>query len=410
MAVSEVKRQAREEPNTHSLHITQQVLTAVDSETLVALPQEKSLKRSIQRVRREHQPALPRSLDEFDELPIRYREINGDNFLLFDNFDTNPHNRIMNFGTRDSINQMAASQTWFGDGTFECVARIITQLYVLLYEVQNNVLVGCFVLMKNRTEASYTILFEALRALLPEERRQDTRLFSSNFEIATTNAFAVTFPESSERYCFFHFGQSLWRKAQATGIAEQYAREDNEDIRSQFHCCLALAFVPAEEVRDAFLDLREAADQQLDALLDHIEDYYVMGRRRGRGRQAPRFSIDSWNVYERTCQGQARTNNNCEAWNRRWKALVGKSHPNIYSMLEKMQKEMQYSDAQRELIELGNAPPRKKAKYAQNDERLKNLADTYRQVIAHTGDPNPWRNGHLRYLRAVGHSARGIFD
>ena len=81
LAVSEVKRQAREEPNTHPLHITQQVLTAVDSETLVALPQEKSLKRSIQRVRREHQPALPRSLDEFDELPIRYREINGDNFF-----------------------------------------------------------------------------------------------------------------------------------------------------------------------------------------------------------------------------------------------------------------------------------------------------------------------------------------
>ena len=55
--------------------------------------------------------------------------------------------------------------------------------------------------------------------------------------------------------------------------------------------------------------------------------------------------------------------------------IVGKTHPSICAVLENMQKEVEYSATQRELVELGNPPARKKTKYAHNDERFQRLAE-----------------------------------
>ena len=99
----------------------------------------------------------------------------------------------------------------------------------------------------------------------------------------------------------------MWRKAQSSRIASLYV--ENEEVRAQFHSALALAFVPEDHVANAFMELRENADENLDDVLDLIEDYYILGRRRGRRRQAPRFPPAAWNVRERTLQGIPRTKN-----------------------------------------------------------------------------------------------------
>ena len=93
------------------------------------------------------------------------------------------------------------------------------------------------------------------------------------------------------------------------------------------------------------------ADERLYDILHLLKDNYIMGQRRGRGRAPPLHHIQSWNVYERTVQGIPRTNNTAEAWNRRWKVIVGKAYPDIIAMLEKMKKEVEYSVTQRELVE-----------------------------------------------------------
>ena len=409
-ALADIALQAREEPNTNPLILTQNLLSQVDSETAVALPKEKSLKRKIQRIRRENQPALPKTLEDLGELPANYREINGVDWLLFDNREDNMENRVMLFAGEGVINAMSQSDLWFGDGTFQSVPRIFGQLYVVHYEVEGNVFPGCYALMRNRTGQSYDILFSAIRNLLPDARKDGPAKFSSDFELATTNSFLSVFPRASESYCFFHFAQSLWRRAQAFGIAQHYKREDEQELRSQFHACLALAFVPPEHVVDAFQDLREAADHRLDDLLDLLEDYYVLGRRRGRGRRTPRYPIQSWNVHQQTIDGMPRTNNSAEAWNRRWNIVIGKSHPNIFKMLESLKKEEIYFASQRNLVDLGNPPPAKKAKYIESDLRLRRIAERFPEIIEVDGDPDPWRNKYLRYLRTIGHSARTIYD
>ena len=405
-----MKEQTRNDPNTNPIHLTQTLLTSVDSETAAALPQQKSLKRGIQRIKREHQPRLPVSLDELEEIPEQYRQTDGVQWLVFDNREEDAENRILIFAGNGVFADMAHSNIWFGDGTFECVPKIFAQLYVVHYSIDGNVFPGCYALMKNRTEHSYDILFTAIRALLPAAHQNGPTHFSRDFELASTNSFKRHFPLAIEQFCFFHFAQSMWRKAQAHGISAHYKREDEHELRSQFHACLALAFVPPQHVADAFNDLREVADQRLDDILDLLEDFYILGRRRGRGRRTPRYPITNWNVYQQTIDGLPRTNNSAEAWNRRWKILVGKSHPNIFTMLDKLRKEEQYIAAQRNLVALGNPPPAKKAKYSQNDDRLRRIVQRFQEIIASEGDADPWKNRYLKYLRAIGHSARGIFD
>ena len=90
-------------------------------------------------------------------------------------------------------------------------------------------------------------------------------------------------------------------------------------------------------------------------------------------------------------------------WNRWWKVTVGKAHPNIFAIMEKTKKKVEYSATQGELVELGN-PPAKKIKYVHNDERLHRLAEQFNQTIQNDGDQDPWKNKYLRYLRSIGHS------
>ena len=207
-------------------------------------------------------------------------------------------------------------ELWYGDGTFKSSPTIAAQLYTIHYQRHENTLPGVFAIMENRHQESYVVLFQALKNLLPRGRNSGPRMFSTDFELASSNAFGSVFLDSRPAFCFFHFSQSLWRKAQETGLAAAYGREENVEIRSQFHACLALAFAPVRRVPHAFTLLRDNAVEELDGVLDLLEDTYVLGRRRGRGRRAPRFPVDTWNVYERTLEGEARTNNSVEGWNR----------------------------------------------------------------------------------------------
>ena len=52
LLISTAKRRAGEEPNLNPMHVTQDVLTQAECETLAALPKETSLKRAIQREKR----------------------------------------------------------------------------------------------------------------------------------------------------------------------------------------------------------------------------------------------------------------------------------------------------------------------------------------------------------------------
>lgn len=412
-----IKKRVLEQPNILPATITQAEVGRVDSETLLELPKEASMKKMAQRTRMETLPKLPLTLGDLEEVPQAYRNLQGEKWLLFDNGSDSSH-RILVFGLQSTIRQMSTSSMWFGDGTFKSAPRLVRQLYTLHYSYHENVVLGLTVLMANRSKEAYVELFGAIRDLLPQQNRNGPSKFSVDFELAAVEAFTEVFPASAPAFCFFHFSQSLWRKAKKTGVGNAYRQADEDNLRCQFHALLGLAFVPPEHVARAFDDLQTACDDILEDVLDLLEKYYVLGKRRGRGRRPPRYPIESWNVNGRTQEGEPRTNNTVEGWNRRFNTLVGKVHPNIYIVIEELRKEELYCQSQRELIDLGNSPPKKKKKFMKNDDRLKRLVQRFEDILAEAEDvplevqdqQEPWKHRYLRFTRAVGHSARSVMD
>ena len=156
------------------------------------------------------------------------------------------------------------------DGTFKTRPLLVAQLYIVHYQTGDHVVPGLFTLMERRTEADYTELFNAIKNLLPPNRQEGPQQFSLDFELAVINSFTATFPRSSPTLCFFHFGQSLWWKAQTSGIAVEYREDHNMELRQQFHAIMALVFVPIGDVRTALRDLREEIDERLDDIVDLV--------------------------------------------------------------------------------------------------------------------------------------------
>ena len=64
LARERLMQEARAARHTAPSVLTQQTLGRVDSETLARMPSERSLKRKIQRIRREDQPALPATFQD----------------------------------------------------------------------------------------------------------------------------------------------------------------------------------------------------------------------------------------------------------------------------------------------------------------------------------------------------------
>ena len=69
-------------------------------------------------------------------------------------------------------------------------------------------------------------------------------------------------------------------------------QDDNTVLREQFHAMLSLCYIPPCDVPLACNLLANGCEEELEEVVDHIEDYYVLGRLRGRGRQRPRYAIE----------------------------------------------------------------------------------------------------------------------
>ena len=82
----------------------------------------RSIRRSIRRVRQKGdvEDPLPESREGFD-VPDNYKSLdNGQNFLLFDS-GSNDADRILIFGTDQTLDVLAEAEDLFQDGTFKIV-------------------------------------------------------------------------------------------------------------------------------------------------------------------------------------------------------------------------------------------------------------------------------------------------
>ena len=197
-----------------------------------------------------------------------------------------------------------------------------------------------------------------------------------DYEKSIHNAFVSVFENSQICGCLFHLGQACWRKINDIGERVRYNTHD--DFSLKIKCFTALAFLPTEDVIEAFENLSDDDDIP-DEFITYFETNYI-GINRGRGsrqrRSEPLFPIKIWNVRERILANIPRSNNAVEGYHNAIRSSVTSVHPNLWKLCGALAKEEAMAQAKIAHFRRGDSVKRKK-KYEVIDIRLTkfNLCD-----------------------------------
>lgn len=286
---------------------------------------------------------------------------------------------------------MVNCENWFCDGTFSCAPPIFKQLYTIHAVHYSNVIPFVYVLLSDKKEDSYKLMFQVLKSLILNLNPINITM---DFEKGAMNAAKLEFPNACIHGCFFHLSQCVWRHVQDTGLQKKY-REDS-DFALHVRMLPALAYVPSHKVVTAFEKLLETNyfienEDTLMPLIDYFEGNWIGRLHRNRKRREPSFPISLWNCYNLVSADIPRTNNSVEGWHNCFSAMLNSSlYPSIWKFINALKKEEQVNRMKIEQYVAGLEPPSKKI-YKDRTARLKKICmdydkrtvDEYLRGIAH---------------------------
>ncbi|XP_053595585.1 uncharacterized protein LOC128667860 [Microplitis demolitor] len=171
-----------------------------------------------------------------------------------------------------------------------------------------------YILAPRKTKAIYSKFLTVLKNKL---QNVQVRRIMVDFEWAYMDAFMDCFPGVEIVGCFFHMTQCVWRQTQQCGLQRRY--NNDMDFARHLRMIMALAFVPNDDVKDAYEKLvswhfYDTNSEELSDLVTYVEQVWI-GKRRCVGRRSkPLFAIKPWNCYLAVLQDESRTNNVCEGW------------------------------------------------------------------------------------------------
>ena len=176
-----------------------------------------------------------------------------------DNEEEDHSTRVIVFSTRRNIEFLCKLHTWFVDGTFKVAPTVFMQVFTVLGLVQRNrpssepcALPLVYALLPGKTTEMYTEVLRAVRRAVERYRINACVPLKiiSDFELAIMRACRDVYPGVPVTGCFFHLGQSLYRRIQDEGLAtryrdpdDRYQDPDDRTIRNFTHMTFALAFV-----------------------------------------------------------------------------------------------------------------------------------------------------------------------
>ena len=127
-------------------------------------------------------------------------------------YDSGPTmDRIIILGTQKNLEVLKNSQNWFSDGTFKSCPKLFSQLYTIHAQVETKVVPCIFALLPDKTEETYVKLLRVLQSMI---QNGNPRNVTTDFELASIQAFLTVFPNSKNNGCLFHFGQCIFRHIQ----------------------------------------------------------------------------------------------------------------------------------------------------------------------------------------------------
>ena len=211
---------------------------------------------------------------------------------------------------------------------------------------------------------------------------------TADFECSAINQKRKIFPETTIYWCFFHFGQCLYRVIQALGSQTWYDKRNNAFIIKQLQ---ALTFVPPSDVCDLFNKLMESVDEETDEIVQYFEATWLGIIQRGK-RRKPVFEIHLWSVHERVANDLLGKSNSVEGWHNTFYKRMMICHPTEDNLLRKLHLERASIEIILEQMQQGRDVIRKYKKYTIVNQRLKG--------IFHTFDIN----AGSEYFRAITHN------
>lgn len=312
--------------------------------------------------------------DEYDDIPAKYKFTkDGQKFVLFDS-GYKDKNRIIIFGTPESLSILSDSEFWIMDGTFYVAPSDFEQLYVIQSKVLNVNVPLIYVLMKHRSSSDYDSLFTTLKKITSTE----PTYIIIDFEMAVLKSLKNVFTKTQVFGCLFHFGQTIWRKVGVLKLTNEYI--NNPTINYYFRLFLSLVFVPQNETRKEYLKIKQSIlnagiYEKFQLFIEYFERTFI-------GRldtttltlSPPMFEISFWSAHSRVLNLLPRTTNSLEGWNRSIRDVVRIAHPNIINLIIALQKEQVYYE--KKMLEA--AAEHKKPELNENERKLLTICKDYK--------------------------------
>ena len=370
------------------------------------------------RTRLRKMPATPQNLQDLEEIPNEYKQsLSGDNFFLYDSYENDEveeFGRILIFATKENIRQLFRCNTWFVDGTFKCAPSIFFQLFAIMGAIshvdrkgklQTTALPLVYSLLESKEKISYQKVFEitisSVRNLNIQVNMPSTIM--TDYEQSIILAAKEVIGEENIKCCLFHLCQNIYRHIQSEGLQARYRDPNDRTIKVASHMICALAFIPPDQVKDTFINIKEEIPEDLIPVYDYFGINYVLGRpsrrqnRRGRPPMIPPiYPPKLWNQYHSVLQGTDRTNNNSEGWHNRLQTVIGKHHPSLYAFLSELKKEQADTEIMIRQLQLGQEVKKgKDPKRRLKEERLLSIVLQYNDYLE--------RNDVIQYLKNIGY-------
>jgi hypothetical protein len=371
-----IKDAASDRHDQPPVQIIQNAIINMQQDSVYSMPNNEALRKQIHRVRHENMPSQPQTLQAIN-VPAHLRKtMKGEQFLARE-IELDDEKMLM-FCTISNLKNLQEAEYWIMDGTFKTVPTLFHQMYSIHAPVgsgdNSSIFPMVYILMTNRSEEIYKRLFEELIDLGEQANLNlSPPIIITDFEQAVINAVQSEFPDSIHKGCFFHLCQSLWRKIQSEGLANEYGTD--EDFSIKLRHITALAFLPASEIPPAFDQVKLLLPENANGIIEYFESNYVNGRvrnlrNRSSRRVQPLFPPEFWSVNYLVELGYPRTQNIVEGWHNRLIKLTGKAHVGVYTIIEAMIKEQQQTEVRIENINRGAPRPSQRNQYVNRENRI----------------------------------------
>ena len=149
--------------------------------------------------------------------------------------------------TNQIISRMRISKHWFVDATFHHPIEY-AQLLIIIFKdiVTSEYLPGFYILMSNKTEILYDMIFKSIKNILSQNDIYELKIdtITTDTELALINAIHINFPNTQRIGCWFHLKQDLIREAKILGLMNK--KNKNINTESTLEVITQLSMLPLE--------------------------------------------------------------------------------------------------------------------------------------------------------------------